>query len=260
MIRRRPSPLGPRPATRDDAFGASPAMIEAMTNLPLTHLVRRPLDVSASPPMLVLLHGYGSNEQDLFALAPYLDERFLIVSPRAPYTLSPGYYAWFNLEVGPGGITVDEAEAVSSRPRLIQFIRAAAEAYGADPQRIYLAGFSQGATMSLGVMLAAPDSVAGVVAMSGFLLPAFVEQAAPDGQFAGLPVLVVHGEEDELVPVTRGRECRDVLSRLPVALAYREYPMRHQISDESLDDVSQWLSEALERQTADGRRQTADAG
>jgi len=77
-----------------------------MEKLSLVHLVRQPLVKSAFPPLLLLLHGVGSNEYDLFGLAPYLDKRFLIISVRAPYTLGPDSFAWFEINFTPRGIII----------------------------------------------------------------------------------------------------------------------------------------------------------
>ncbi len=228
-----------------------------MTQFPLHHLARPALDRAAGvkPPLLVLLHGYGSNEEDLFGLAPWLDERCVIVSARGPLTLSPGAYAWFRIAfvagwsdaAGEGApFSVDVAAADESCRLLIQFVEDAARAYDADPQRVFLLGFSQGASMSLSALLAAPDRVAGVAAMSGFLLPTEYLSPAQRAALAGKPVMLTHGTDDDIVPIALGRQARDALSALPVALTWREYPMRHQITDESLDEVSQWLSRQID--------------
>lgn len=225
-----------------------------MTQLPLHHLARPALDrvAGAKPPLLVLLHGYGGNEEDLFSLAPYLDERCAIVSARGPITLSPGAHAWFRIAfiggwtetAGAGApFSVDVAGADESCQLLIQFIEGATRAYDADPQRVFLLGFSQGASMSLRALLTAPDRVAGVAAMSGFLLPTEDLSPAQRAALAGKPVILTHGTDDDIVPIALGRQARDTLSTLPVALTWREYPMRHQITDESLDDVSLWLEQ-----------------
>lgn len=226
-----------------------------MMQLPLHHLARPALDRRADvkPPLLVLLHGYGSNEADLFGLAPYLDERCAIVSARGPLTLSPGAYAWFRIAFVGGWteaagdestpFSVDVAGADESCRLLIQFIEDAARAYDADPQRVFLLGFSQGASMALRVLLSAPRTVAGVAAMSGFLLPTEDFSPAQRAALAGKPVILTHGTDDDIVPIALGRQARDALSALPLALTWREYPMRHQITDESLDDVSRWLGQ-----------------
>ena len=215
--------------------------------LSLTHLVRPPANpVDGPQPLLVMLHGVGSNERDLFALAPYLDGRFLILSARAPYTRAPGSYAWFAVAFTPDGPVIDPDQAEASRERLAAFIPEAVEAYGTDPGRVYLLGFSQGAIMSASVALTRPELVAGAVLMSGRILPQIAPLIAPPERLEGLPLLVVHGTEDGTLPIHHGRASRELLSGLPVRLLYREYPMGHEVSAESLRDVSLWLAARLD--------------
>src|SRR5262252_4760688 len=109
--------------------------------------------LESKPPLLLLLHGYGANEDDLFSLAPYLDGRFMIVSARAPIMLQPMSYAWFNLGFTPQGIVVNLDEVESSRRTIHKFIGEIVEAYDCDPKSVYLMGFSQGAMLSLAVAL-----------------------------------------------------------------------------------------------------------
>ncbi len=203
--------------------------------------------LSGKPPLLLLLHGYGANEDDLFSLAPYLDERFLIVSPRAPVSLRGMGHAWFNLGFTPQGIAVDSEEIEAARQMLRKFIGEVVEAYGCDPNAIYLAGFSQGAMMSLAVALTFPGLVAAVVAMSGRLLPQTVQQITDKDTLIGLPVFVAHGTRDGVVPISHAHETRARLAELPVDLTYREYEMAHELSEESLEDVTEWLKARLDR-------------
>jgi phospholipase/carboxylesterase len=112
-----------------------------MSNIPqhqfsLAHLVQQPRTGSGAPPLLILLHGVGSNEHDLFGLAPYLDPRFLVLSARAPYVLMPGAYAWFEIGWAADEIVIDPRQAEASRRLIAQFIPEAAAAYGADPARV----------------------------------------------------------------------------------------------------------------------------
>lgn len=198
------------------------------------------------PPLLVLLHGIGTDEHDLAPLAAHLDPRFAVVSVRAPHSQGPGRNAWFDLQLGPGGATTfDAAQAENSRLRLLGFIDEAVAAMNADPRRVYLAGFSQGGIMALAVGLTSPGKVAGVVAMSSRLLPQTKAMLAPVDQLRGLPVLVVHGTQDPVLPVADGRASRDFLATLPVILTYREFPMGHTITAESLATVDGWLRERL---------------
>lgn len=198
------------------------------------------------PPLLLLLHGYGSNEDDLYGLAPYTDARFLVVSARAPHMLQAGSFAWFNLAFTERGIVADTEEAAASLSALSKFIDRLGETYDFDARRVYLMGFSQGAMMALALALTQPEKVAAVVAMSGRLPAQVVAQVAAPDALAGLPVFVAHGIYDPMIPLQDGRDARDALAKLPVALTYREYPMAHEVTLESLGDISAWLRERLE--------------
>ena len=215
--------------------------------LSLTHVARAPgRGGQTAPPLLLLLHGIGSNEEDLFGLAPYLDERFLVVSARAPVALDYGGYGWFRIDFTPRGMVADVEQAKKSLALLPGFVDELVETYGADGRRVYVAGFSQGAMMSLALMLTSPEKIAGVVAMSG-RLPAQVLGMEPDREaLTGTPVLVTHGLHDPVLPIENGRAVRDHLARLPVELTYREYPMAHEVSMESLRDVTAWLTKTLD--------------
>ena len=213
----------------------------------LTHLVREPGRRSRpAPPLLVLLHGIGSNEEDLFSLAPYLDERFFIVSVRAPVVMGAGAYGWFNIEFTPRGMMADIEQAKRSLEMLAGFLDELVKTYGVDDKCVYLAGFSQGAMMSLALALTRPEKIAGLVAMSG-RFPSSALAHDPDGAaLDGMPVLVTHGLYDPVLPVEEGRVIQKNLQALPVQLTYREYPMRHEVTLESLKDVSAWLSKTLD--------------
>jgi len=191
-------------------------------------------------PLLILLHGYGSNEDDLMGLSAYLDPRFTLLSPRAPQALGMGAYAWFPIAWNAQGLHVQPDDVLAAVPPAADFVAQAITACGADPERTMLLGFSQGATVSAGILLHRPDLAAGAVLMSGFT-PG--ELARPDLQLTGKRLLITHGLLDDVVPVEWGRTTRDLFESLGAAVTYREYSMGHQISDVSLEDADRWLSE-----------------
>jgi phospholipase/carboxylesterase len=188
----------------------------------------------------------GSNEEDLFGFAPYLDGRFLVVSARAPVALEYGGYGWFRIDFTPRGMVADVEQGKQSLEMLPGFIDGLVESYGADARRVYLAGFSQGAMVSLALLLTRPEKVAGVVAMSGRLSLQVLEREPDRAALTGKPVLVTHGLYDPVLPVEQARAARDYLDSLPVGLTYREYPMAHEVSVECLRDVTSWLTGALD--------------
>jgi phospholipase/carboxylesterase len=217
----------------------------------LVHLIRRPLVETTRPPLLLLLHGVGSNERDLFGLASSLDARFLLLSLRAPHTIGPESYAWFQVTFTPEGPAINPTQAEASRTTLIAFVQEAVTTYEADPHQVYLMGFSQGAIMSASVALTRPDLVAGFVLMSGRILPEIRPFVAPAEQLQGLPFLVVHGTADRVLPLAHAHASRAFLSSLPVELTSHEYAMGHEVSSESLADVTAWLSQHLDRTQQD---------
>jgi phospholipase/carboxylesterase len=217
----------------------------------LTHLVHRPTVPSSpgKPPLLLLLHGVGSNEQDLFGLAEYLDGRFLIVSLRAPVVIGPDAYGWCRIDFTPEGLVYNPADAERGRLAAAQATDEVVKAYDADASRVYLMGFSQGGATSLSNALLLPEKIAGAVIMSGRLLAEIPERVVSDERLAGLQVFVAHGKYDDVIPVQAGREIRDYLQTRSVDVTYHEYPMAHQVSTQSLADIAAWLSTRLDAPT-----------
>jgi len=195
--------------------------------------------------MAVLLHGLGADEEDLFGLAPWLDPRLLVVSARAPHEAQPMGYSWFDIDFGEFPPRIDFQHVVESRGAILHLVEEAVRSHGADPSRVWLVGFSQGASMATACALARPEMLRGVVAHSGRLTRRAVP-TLPAPALSGFPVLWQHGRADPVVPVAFGHEARDVLGGLGMRVDYREYPIGHEISEESLRDLCGWLGRQVD--------------
>lgn len=216
-------------------------------DLSLVHLARAPrAPIEEKPPLLLQLHGVGSNEHDLFSFAEVLDPRFLVLSLRAPLVRGPSSFAWFNVEFLPDGFKIDPAQLRASRDAIVQFIDEAVKAYDANPERVYLLGFSQGAIMSLTTALSNPEPIAGTVPLSGRLPPEALPWIAPKEQLAGLPILMIHGTHDAVIGVNHARQAYDMLQELPVALTYQEFEVGHEVTPRVLKVVLNWLTARLD--------------
>src|SRR6266567_2148772 len=156
----------------------------------LEHRMIPPRAPSARPPLLLLLHGIGADEEDLLPLARSLDPRFLVVSARAPHEAEPMGHRWYAIDWTATPPRGDPAEIAASRDLLASFLEEAAAAYGTDPSRTFLFGFSQGAIMALALLLARPDMVRGVVAHSGRLARLPEPDPAPEA-LSGAEVLLL---------------------------------------------------------------------
>ena len=116
------------------------------------------------------------------------------------------------------------------------------DVYPINPEQIVLFGFSQGAVMALALQALHPNSVAGVVALSGYFP---VEYLGDTSDLANCPVFIGHGTVDHIIPIESGRKSRDVLKSSGAQITYREYPMGHQVSEDEMTDVRRWLNKIL---------------
>jgi phospholipase/carboxylesterase len=205
---------------------------------------RKPREGSAAAPLLLLLHGYGANERDLFDMAEAVDPRLHIVSARAPLSLPWGGYAWYHLGGAPGRLVPDAATRGTAAELLERFVADLPDRLGADPRRVYLLGFSQGAILALGLAARAPQLVAGVVAVSGYLDPQLLPEQMPT--FEGLPILQLHGSLDTMIPISLALWTRDLLQATRARYEFHEYPVGHGIHPDGLRVIQEWLRAQLD--------------
>lgn len=217
------------------------------TALNLTHIVRPAVargeaEGQEQTPGLLLLHGRGADEADLMGLAGALDPRLTIVSARAPFRLGPGF-AWYGMgQVG----QPDDDTLRTSLDELREFIKGLPGAYNIAPDRLYLLGFSQGAVVSSALAMLVPEAVRGVIMHSGYAHTYHADLGLkPDG-LEGKPFFMAHGLYDNVIPVQFGRDSKKFLEAAHARVTYREYPIAHSISQESLYDLSEWLTGELD--------------
>ncbi|ANT65709.1 MULTISPECIES: alpha/beta hydrolase [Prosthecochloris] len=208
----------------------------------LTYLDRPSSSPATPAQLLILLHGYGSNERDLYQIGPYVSDRHRIISVRAPLVLEREMYAWFPLAFTPEGIRVDREEAARARVLLCDFLREITRTHLPEGGKPWLMGFSQGAVMSYLAALNEPGLVSGVIALSGQLPDNAEELNLQHDHFRKLPFLVMHGTYDDVLPVGNGTQAREWLSGNIEDITYHQYGMGHEIIPEQLDQIREWLA------------------
>ena len=194
-------------------------------------------------PLLIVLHGYGADARDLMALGGYLHPSLRLISIRAPLDLPQGGYAWFPIEFTEAGIQIDREDVLQARDFLIEVVRSRQAAHGNDATNTLLLGFSQGAALALAVAFQAPDTAANVIALSGV----FAREMTPTDPdtlrlLEATSVLMTHGSHDPLISIDQSHASRDIVAQTPVRLQYREYSMGHEINQECLQDVAEWVA------------------
>ncbi|HEV7516782.1 MAG TPA: alpha/beta hydrolase-fold protein [Thermoanaerobaculia bacterium] len=196
-------------------------------------------------PLILAIHGWGANAQDLLGLAALLHGgRALVLCPQGPIAMPVGGgnygYGWFPLNAGG---PPDVAAFKRGADALRAFVDGAVARYPVEPRKIVPIGFSQGGVMAYDLALRDPDRFAGLAALSSWLPGLLAETLPKTPAHAGFPVLVVHGTRDPMLDVEKARESRELLRPFDVALTYREFDMGHEIRPEALRVIVKWLDE-----------------
>ncbi|MGE0821995.1 MAG: alpha/beta hydrolase [Candidatus Binatia bacterium] len=198
-------------------------------------------------PTLLTLHGWGANALDLLSLAPYLCHgEFLVLCPQGPLDAPLGGagvgYGWFPLTLGG---SLDMSAVMAASKRIHEFLDEALAGYSVDHKKLAILGFSQGGVMAYSLGLDEPERFAAIAALSSWL-PQDLLSVLPDVPATEqLPVLIQHGDRDELVDVGHARKTVETLRNLQVPVTYREYDMGHEINARSLTALSSWLQEKV---------------
>ena len=177
---------------------------------------------------LVMLHGLGSDEQDLFGFADLIDKRIDVICIRAPKPYGPGF-AWFDIQWTSQGIQVDPEEVQESVGAVAE------EISNLNKPNLIVGGFSQGAMMSLGIVNRIPENCLGAVVLSGRSMP-------PGPRTFTGPIFQAHGIFDDVIPIEEARE----LSQSLPNHEYHEYEMGHSICEPEMDDLNRWLAKTLD--------------
>jgi phospholipase/carboxylesterase len=203
----------------------------------LAHLVREPAGDAAGA--LVLFHGRGADEHDLYPLLDALDpeRRLLGLTPRGPLTLPPGGAHWYVVR----RIGYPDPETFFASYELAS---AWLDGLGFAADRIVLGGFSQGAVMAHALAFGrGRPRPAGVIALSGFVPT--VEGFELDLTPPLPPVAIGHGSFDPVIDVAFGRAARELLEQAGADVRYREYPLPHAVDPGFLRELAPWVEAAL---------------
>ena len=206
----------------------------------LEYKIRAPKIEVENPPLLILLHGVGSNESDLFQLADYLPDRYMVVTARAPFVRSKNSFKWYDVDFSSGSPVINYEQAEESRSILKQFIQQLKSLHDFDQDTIIVGGFSQGAIIAYNVGLTEPDLIHGVIALSGRVLDE-VKPMVKSDRTRALNILIVHGTQDRVLPIDYARRAKQYLEQGGFGIDYHEIEAGHTINNEAIAIVNNWL-------------------
>jgi phospholipase/carboxylesterase len=212
-----------------------------MTNLSLYHITR-PSSIKENAPLLIMLHGYGSDENDLFSFASELPKELFIVSVRAPYTMQPYGNAWYAIHFdAEQNKWNDTKQAIGSRDLIATFIDEACATYPVNKNNVTLLGFSQGTILGYAVALTYPKKVKNVIALSGYISEDMLPEDFGSKDFSYLNFYCSHGSLDQVIPVEWARKTPKFLNQLNIKHVYSEFPVGHGVAPQNFYEFRRWL-------------------
>ena len=204
---------------------------------------------------VVVLHGLGADGSDFVPVAQAMDlsavgpVRFVFPSaPVRPVSINGGYEmrAWYDIyPPNPAGARREDEAGLRESQTIVQQLLDREAQRGVPPGRTVLMGFSQGCAMTLLAGLRAPQRLAGLAALSGYLPLAGATASERNPANRDTPVFMAHGDQDDIVVPARGESARDTLLALGQPVDWRHYPMGHEVCMDEVRDLNAWLVQRL---------------
>ena len=211
------------------------------TESALEYIERPPLDPTKKAPLMVLLHGYGSNEKDLFSFASELPEELHIISLKAPHNLNSNSHAWYsiNFDADQNKFS-DLEEAKTSLENITAFLNEIIGQKNIDASKVFVLGFSQGAILSYALALNT-GQIPYVIALSGYLNEELLKNAV----HSNTDFFISHGSVDQVIPVAWAQKAPVFLTKRNIENIYKEYPVGHGVHPQNFYDFKNWLEARL---------------
>ena len=216
-----------------------------MTDYSLEH-IKRESSIVGNAPLIIMLHGYGSDENDLFSFASELPKEFFIISVKAPHSMFPYGNAWYAINFdAEKGKWSDNKQAIESRDLIAKFIDEAIKNYPINKDNITLLGFSQGTILSYSVALTYPDKVKNIIALSGYINTDIIPQNINKEDLSHLSFYCSHGSLDQVIPVEWARKSPKILESLGIDYKYSEFPVGHTVAPQNFYEFRSWLENKI---------------
>lgn len=209
----------------------------------LNYIVREPENITSSTPILFMLHGYGSNEQDLFSFRENLPEDWIIVSFRAPKTTEFEGFSWYDIDFNNPERFVDVDQANESLQAVLEHILSIVNKYGLTDGKTHLCGFSQGGILCYALALKYPELFNRVACLSSYPEEKLLTDIVKDKKkLANLRFFISHGTDDAIIPLEWGRKAADLLYDLSCYFSFREYMNGHGVNQKNYIDLMDFFS------------------
>lgn len=209
----------------------------------LDYIVREPENITSTTTILFMLHGFGSNEQDLFSFRESLPQDWIIVSFRAPKQTQFEGFSWYDIDFNNPEKFVDTEQAEESLAAVTQGIMTIINNYGLTDGKTHLCGFSQGGILCYALALKYPELFNRVACLSSYpeekILTGIVKEKK---KLEHLRFFISHGTDDAIIPLEWGRKAADLLYDLSCYFTFREYMSGHGVNQKNYIDLMEFFN------------------
>ena len=207
-----------------------------LCNMDLQFIVREPENITPNSQLLVMIHGYGSNEEDLFSFRHDLPEDWIIVSYRAPKMTDYNGFSWYDIDFNDAEKFIDVEQAVDSMKAIMKSIDNLKHHYQLEG-KTNMMGFSQGGILTYAMTLTYPEFFNKIACLSAYPEPKILKNIKGKKEIQHLRFFISHGTEDAVIPLDWGRKAADFLYELGAFFTFREYMNGHGVNQKNYMDL-----------------------
>lgn len=215
-----------------------------MNDIPFYHILRKSNIKNGKSPLLLMVHGFGSNEEDLFSFCRALPKELTVISIRGPIEIQSMGYAWYDISIDNlGNKTYDTNKAIESRDQIVKCIKKCTETYNTDPDNVTLLGFSQGSILINAVALTYPKMVKNIISLSGGIDPNIIKLSK--SSLNKLFFYLSHGTQDMVLPFEQAKKSLEFLIKNNIKFNFESFPVGHGVCPENFKSMLLWFNNRL---------------
>lgn len=215
-----------------------------MNDIPFYHIIRKSDIKKGLSPLLLMVHGFGSNEEDLFSFTRALPKELTVVSVRGPIEIQNMGYAWYDISIDHlGNKKYDINKAIESRDQIVKCIEKCTDTYNTDPDNVTLLGFSQGSILINAVALTYPKKIKNIISLSGGIDPNIIKLSKSN--INELSFYISHGTQDMVLPFEQAKKSLEFLKKNNIKFDFESFPVGHGVCPENFKSMLSWFKNKL---------------
>ncbi|WP_185873884.1 alpha/beta hydrolase [Blattabacterium cuenoti] len=200
-----------------------------------------------NPPLFLMIHGYGSNENDLFSLKKDLPEDFFLISIQGFYSIGMNKYSWYDIDFDNKKQFINIAQAKNTIQKISFFIDEAIKKYKLNKNQVWVCGFSQGAILSYAIAFKKPDKIKNIIVLSGYLEKNLITTKEMKNIVdTKLKIFISHGKYDTIIPIQLAKKSFNFLKNYKnIHFFYKEYESGHNLNNYNYQDLINWIKKNI---------------